>query len=61
MDERTYAFRRELLALRREAAEAGDEYQVEICELALKGDEAAVAQCVYVIQRADDMLDDEED
>lgn len=40
-------------ALRAEAAEAGDEEQVRICDAALAGDGAAVIECVAVIHAAE--------
>lgn len=38
--------------LQQEAAEAGDTEQVRLCELALAGDEAALASCVEVLSDA---------
>jgi len=45
----------EIKALRREAREAGDTAQVELCERALSGDQAAWDTCVEVIEYANDM------
>lgn len=39
-------------ALRTEAAAAGDTKQVEICDLALEGDDAAADTCAQVILTA---------
>lgn len=39
-------------ALRTEAAAAGDTKQVELCDLALEGDEAAADTCAQVILAA---------
>jgi len=44
---------RELRALRREAAEAGDLEQVRLCERALDGDPAAVLACRRAIDEAE--------
>jgi hypothetical protein len=39
--------------LRAEAADAGDRAQVELCDLALDGDDAARASCAEVIADAE--------
>lgn len=41
-----------VILLRRGAAEAGDQTQVEICDAALAGDEEARAECARVIAAA---------
>ena len=43
----------QILALSREAAEAGDEDQVKICERALRGNVSARAKCACVIADAE--------
>lgn len=43
----------QLVALRGEAAAAGDSAQVELCRRALRGDERAMAACVRVISEAE--------
>lgn len=47
--------RREIRAMRNEAAEAGDMAQVAICDLALDGDEQALAECERVRRAAQAM------
>lgn len=42
----------DIKALRREAREAGDEKQVELCDLALDGDTSAERACAKVIREA---------
>lgn len=42
----------QIQALRDEAAQAGDFEQVTICDLALEGDEVAIAECGRVIDEA---------
>jgi hypothetical protein len=49
----------QIRALRTEAAQAGDQAQVEICDRALDGDEAAVAECARVIAAAQAMADEQ--
>lgn len=44
-------------ALRNNAAEAGDLDQVAVCDRALAGDDAAIAECVRVITDAEAMAD----
>ncbi len=45
--------REQIKALRREAAMAGDEKQVALCDAALDGDEAALAECERAISDAE--------
>ena len=42
----------DIKALREEAAAAGDEEQVRLCELALAGDSSAIAACIAAINDA---------
>lgn len=41
-----------ITALRRESAAAGDDMQVEFCDEALEGDEAARAECAQALNNA---------
>lgn len=45
----------EIESLRTSAGEAGDSEQVAICDLALEGDEDAIAECARVIARAQEV------
>jgi hypothetical protein len=40
----------QIIALRREAIEAGDTAQVKLCDLALAGDDEAMRECEGVIR-----------
>jgi len=44
--------RKQIIQLSNEAAEAGDQLQVEICNAALDGDDAAITECGRVIDEA---------
>jgi hypothetical protein len=48
-----------LAALRREAVAAGDQEQVEICDNASLGDDAAIAECERIIEAAGVVADSE--
>jgi hypothetical protein len=49
-----------LEALEREAGEAGDIAQVDLCRLALAGDSHALRLCLRALADAEAMRDDEE-
>ncbi len=44
-----------LVALRTEAAVAGDSRQVELCDLAMDGDAAALTRCAVTLRDAEAM------
>ena len=49
----------QIKTLRQEAAQAGDDAQVAICDRALDGDEQALAVCAEVIADARAMADED--
>jgi len=48
----------QIITLRIEAAQAGDEAQVALCDRALEGDDEARAECARTIAAAEAMADD---
>ena len=51
----------QIWVLRYEAGAAGDHLMFAICDDALAGDEASIAECVEVINAAEAMLDDDDE
>ena len=53
------ATRKQIIQLSNEAAEAGDQLQVEVCNAALDGNASAKAECARVIAEAIEMGHDD--